>query len=504
MRPRLPLLATIALALLIVALVAILVPRLRHRTSPVEAPDADRWPTCAPEEQGLDSAELARGLLDLAERGVPFHSLVVIRNGCVLLDASRYPYSSQVLHNMASVTKSVMTTLISIAADQGKLDLDAPMLDYFPGRPVANMDARKQAMTVRHLTGMVNGFQSGCFAGDEPTLNTMRSQSDWIQAALDRPMVRDPGTRFCYDSPGMHLLSAILQQATGMTAFEFAREFLFTPLGIQDVAWQTDPQGYSHGWGDLALTPSDAAKIGYLWLSNGVWKGRQIVPAAWVHDAATVQVQASPDDYGFGWWVSGDSFYAMGRGGQTIKAMPSLDAVVVTTGAGLEYDEVAAMLAKAFVGEGAPLPPNPDGVASLRAIEADLGQGPAPQPVAPLPALAKIVSGKTYVFDRNDADIDRLGLEFNETAVATLHLASTGQPAEAVWAVGLDGAYRFQDGMLAARGSWIDEHAFNLEVVDFTDSQFAPRNYQLRFEEDRLAVVCTEIGLKIEGRQLPP
>src|SRR4030042_3022975 len=105
----------------------------------------------------------------------------------------------------------------------------------------------------------------------------MRSKPDWVQAALDRKMVHEPGTVVCYDSPGMHLLSAILQEATGMTALDFARQTLFEPLGIREVIWDDDPQGYTNGWGDLRLKPRDAAKIGYLWLNNGAWGGKQMV-----------------------------------------------------------------------------------------------------------------------------------------------------------------------------------------------------------------------------------
>ncbi len=90
-------------------------------------------------------------------------------------------------------------------------------------------------MTVRDLVSMRNGFASGCIEGDMLTIGAMMAQPDWVQAALDRKMAAEPGTKNCYDSPGMHLLSAILQKATGMTALEFARQNLFEPLGIQEV-----------------------------------------------------------------------------------------------------------------------------------------------------------------------------------------------------------------------------------------------------------------------------
>ena len=214
------------------------------------------------------------------------------------------PYNSAELHDFASVTKSFMTTLIGIAIDQGKLKLDDKVLSFFPERTIANRDARKEQMTIKDLVSMRNGFESGCLPGDPPTIAAMMSQPDYVQAALDRKMVAEPGTENCYDSPGMHLLSAILQKATGMTALEFARQNLFAPLGIQDSYWNADPQGITHGWGDLHLKPGDAAKLGYLWLNNGVWDGKQIVSKNWVKDAVAYHSEfGGGDGYGYGWWL---------------------------------------------------------------------------------------------------------------------------------------------------------------------------------------------------------
>jgi CubicO group peptidase (beta-lactamase class C family) len=265
------LIAVVGLA--VVAAFAWIVRPLRSPPSAVGTPvywPTESWRTSTPEEQGFDSVKLAEGLQSLRDKGVPIHSLLIIRNGYVLLDAYFYPYDGSWVHDLSSVTKSFTTTLIAIAAAQGKLQLDQPIVSFFPDRTIANLDARKQQITVRQLTGNVNGLDSGCLAGDEPTLNAMRAQPDWIQASLDRQVVRQPGSSFCYDSPGMHLLSAILQRATGMTELAFAQKYLFEPLGIQDAVWESDPQGYTHGWGDLHLKPRDAAKLGYLWLSNGV------------------------------------------------------------------------------------------------------------------------------------------------------------------------------------------------------------------------------------------
>ena len=255
------------------------------------------WQTSTPEQQGIDSAQLAEMVQTIQEKQIAIDSLMIVRNGYVVLDAYYSPYDGSFPHDVASVTKSVMTTLIAIAVDQGKLQLDQKVVSFFSNRTIANLDERKKDMTILDLVSMRNGMASGCFAGDEPTLDAMRATSDWIQAALDRKMVDEPGTHFCYDSPGMHLLSAILQEATGMTTLDFARQNLFEPLGIHDVAWEIDPQGYYHGWGDLHLKPEDAAKLGFLWLHRGAWDGRQIVSASWVSDSVQAHSRLVGDEY---------------------------------------------------------------------------------------------------------------------------------------------------------------------------------------------------------------
>ena len=243
------------------------------------------WKNSTPEEQGIDSAVLAEGLQAIRDNDIRTHSLLVIRNGSVVIDAYFYPYDGKTPHELASVTKSLMTTLIAIAADQGKLQLDQPMVSFFPNRTIANRDPMKERIEVKHLAGMSSGLDSVGLENDEGTLREMQESQDWVQFAIDRRVVSEPGTRFVYDSPGMHILSAILQEATGMTALEFGRENLFEPLGIRDVIWPVDPQGFNYGWGDLYLYPHDAAKIGYLWLNNGVWDNEQIVSRKWVEDS---------------------------------------------------------------------------------------------------------------------------------------------------------------------------------------------------------------------------
>ena len=455
------------------------------------------WRTSPPEEQGFDSAILADELQSLQEKNVAMDSLLIIRNGYVVLDAYFAPYDGSFPHKLASVTKSMMTTLIGIAIDEGQIQLDQPMLSFFPGRTIANLDDRKEHITIRHLVSNRNGFASGCLGGDEPTLNAMRSNPDWVQAALDRKMTGEPGADFCYDSPGMHLLSAILQEATGVTALEFAQKNLFEPLGIHEVLWRADPQGFTRGWGDLYLKPLDAAKLGYLWLHKGVWEDRQIVSTSWVEDSVKAYSQTGMDGYGYGWWVSSDSYYAFGRGGQNIKVYPAYNAVIVTTGSSFDYDQLNPLLKAAFVDPSRPLPANPANVSKLNAVVSALVQPAESTHASALPDIPKEILGKTYLFELNPINLSSLKLDSYDSSQVILSIKLEG--LDVIWLIGLDGKYRLASSGQALRGYWADPQTLAVDIYEDRVS-----TVYLRFAVDHLEVSFSDRGLQLEGQPEKP
>ncbi len=457
------------------------------------------WLTSTPEEQGFDSAKAAEGLLKIKENGTLIHSLMVIRNDVVILDAYFYPYDGSTYHDLASVTKSVMTTLIGIAADQGKLDLDDPMLSFFPDRAIANRDERKEKITVRHLASMSSGLECDPMT-DEITMNEMRSSEDWVQFALDRRVVREPGTDFMYCGLNMHLLSAILQEATGMSAREFAQQNLFGPLGITNVYWPADPQGITHGWGDLCLQPHDMANLGSLFLHQGEWDGEQIVSREWIASALQSHMKGTGkiEDYGYGWWIgqpeNEPEFLATGNGGQKIKVYPRLKLIVVMTGGGFEYSEIEPYLLAAMSDMEKSLSPNPAGVASLNAALNAIAQGPKPEPVPPLPATAKAISGETYVFESNRIGIESVRLDFDQSTEAIIQLKVANEPGPRMIGVGLDGVYRSSRAgrPIIARGSWSDAQTFS---IDYNEGPgLAAYTFRLRFDGDKLVLEISGLG----------
>ncbi len=298
------------------------------------------WPTegwgyASPESQGMDSNLLVEMLKTIENEEIGIDALVVVRNGSIVLDATVFPFSifPDPRHNVYSCTKSVLSILIGIAIDKGYIaGVDQTVLNFFPEKPAANTDTRKEGMTLEHLLTMTTGLycrDSYLYRWDG--LYLMRSSPDWVQYMLDLPMVEEPGSYFEYCNGASFLLSAILQEATGLSAFEFAQEHLFGPLGISDVQWPSNPQGISIGYSDLELRPEDMAKIGYLFQNDGVWDGEQIVSSAWVEVSTRKYISATlQEGYGYQWWVDASGIYmALGYGGQYIVVVPEENLVVV-------------------------------------------------------------------------------------------------------------------------------------------------------------------------------
>jgi len=465
------------------------------------------WRTSTPEEQGMDSELLAKALEFRQQYELNLHSMLVIRHGYIVADTCFYPFTQDSKHDIASIAKSIVSTLIGIAMDRGYIkNLNQPVLDFFPQRTVANVDANKKAMTLEHLLTMTSGLDS--HDEDETTLWQMRASPNWVQFMLDLPMIEEPGSRFNYSEGVAHLLSAIIQETTGVSTLDFAREHLFEPLGISDVSWPSDPQGVNFGYGDATfMTPYDMAKLGYLYLNNGFWDGKQIVSRQWVRQSTLKQVPLGSDmpididGYGYQWWAfSSNVATAAGKGGQRIYVLPDKDMVVVCT-AGLkqEHEVSYLQLLTAFITPAAkpttPLPPNPAGLASLESkIHQATLSTDEPQPVPPLPETAQKISGQTYELETNPFELGDFSLTFEKQDEALLTLTA-GDETLAL-SVGLDGVFRTAPGRFglpaALKGLWKKRDVF---VFDFNEiGNINDWRATVRFEGDRVTIRMQERG----------
>ncbi len=303
------------------------------------------WLSSTPEAQGMDSDSLIAMLENIKQDpyankmindGRSIDSITIIRNGTMVLDGYLYPYDKNIKHIIHSCTKSIVSTLIGVAIDKGYIkDIDQPLFSFFPEYNTAGLDQKKTAITLKHLLTMSSGLETkDSYIYQWKGIGEMINSPDWVQHVIDRPLIAEPGQKFEYSNMSSYLLTAILQKTTQMTAMDFARTYLFDPLGIADVGWKTDPNGIYTGWGNMMLNPHDMAKIGFLYLNEGEWNGKQIVSKSWVTESTKKHLNATLfGGYGFQWWVEPDRYFvAAGYQGQFIFVIPKKNMVVAFTG----------------------------------------------------------------------------------------------------------------------------------------------------------------------------
>jgi CubicO group peptidase (beta-lactamase class C family) len=209
-------------------------------------------------------------------------------------------------------------------------------LDFFPEHDLANAHLMKREIEIKHLLTMTSGIDWPQY-GPNNISDQMGKNRDWVKFILDRPMAFEPGSQTNYSNGDAHLLSAIIQKTTGETALDFGWKYLFQPLGVSNVRWEFDPQGINIGSAAMYLTPRDMAKLGYLYLNDGVWEGERIVSADWVYKSlqshTKMQITGGLVDYGYYWWIYPQLglYEAWGGAGQRIAIFPELDIVTVMT-----------------------------------------------------------------------------------------------------------------------------------------------------------------------------
>ncbi|MGD9174645.1 MAG: serine hydrolase [Desulfobacterales bacterium] len=293
------------------------------------------WRTATPESQGMDSALLLDMLDVIWQNDIKIDSVLVIRNRYIVLDAYSFPRDAADRHNIYSCSKSVTSALIGIAIDKGFIkSVHAPVLDFFPNHTAKNLDADKKAMTLEHVLTMTTGLECrDSYRYKWVGLQQLRDSVDWVQFMIDLPMAQEPGTHFEYCNGATFLLSAILQQKTGMDALSFAEEHLFEPLGISGVSWPSNPHGITVGYGRIYMRPRDMAKFGYLYLNSGVWEDKQIISSRWIKESTRKHADTKGFmDYGYQWWTMGSGAYtALGYHGQFIFVVPHKNIVAVFT-----------------------------------------------------------------------------------------------------------------------------------------------------------------------------
>jgi hypothetical protein len=338
----------------------------------------EAWPRGEPADAGLDVAPLAALAAEVADGDYGYvDRLLLVADGRIVFDErydqdyveisrgqsgplgcgtdacespddvhdfnylhpDRHPfYEGREVHSLQSVTKSVTATLIGIAIRRGEIPgVQTPVLELLSDYDLSGLDPRVGNATLEDLLTMRLGIE--WHENDRPLDDTnttlqLEKSDDWVAFTLAQPADSDPGVKWNYNSGGSHLMSAIILQATGQTTAEYAEEHLFGPLGIRDYHWKKDPQGLPDTEGGLYLAAEDLARIGVLYLQDGVWEGERLLPEGWVAAATARQVDdVAPNNpnwnwgYGYQWWrldASGlDVWAGLGFGGQNLIVIPA-------------------------------------------------------------------------------------------------------------------------------------------------------------------------------------
>jgi CubicO group peptidase (beta-lactamase class C family) len=313
----------------------------------LHAPPAlnDGWDVSDLATEQIDVAQIHRLVTFIQENPNNIHSMLIIRNNKLVLEAYFTGWRRDRLHALRSVSKTFMATFTGIAIDKGYFTPDQSigfLLPQYSGL----IDEKKREIRLRHLLTMTSGiswdektYEGDDLRNDETAFDRSDRRLNYLFA---KEMAFAPGDEFEYNSALPVLESVIIGEATGMHVIDFAGENFFKPLGIDNYFWRTDRNdGYVSAIGPLFLCPRDMAKLGQLYLDSGMWKGTRILSKYWVSAATTTYRgdESTGDGYGFHWWigrfnVSGKTikiYFARGSGGQYIFVAPAFNAVVVFT-----------------------------------------------------------------------------------------------------------------------------------------------------------------------------
>lgn len=297
----------------------------------ITADEEDEWQTSTPEAQDVDGDLLAAMMKHLEDEEMFFmDGILIVQDGVLIFEEYFSGFDADTVHEVRSVSKSVTSAVVGIALENDDIEsLDITFAEFFPEYFEDDANADKTEITLRDLLMMRSGLD-----WQELRMGIARegqSNLDQLQQIIRMPLATEPGETFSYSTADTHLISAIIQAATGLSVAEYAEEHLFEPLGIETYRWATDPHGYTIAGAELSLRPRDMAKIGQLYLQSGEWDDEQLIPADWV------EVTTAPQDddvpfYGYHWWITPNGlFWAEGWGGQLIIVIPGKQTIIVTT-----------------------------------------------------------------------------------------------------------------------------------------------------------------------------
>ena len=447
-------------------------------------------PRSSPEAQGIPPSAILAFLEAAEERIDALHSFMLVRHGNVVAEGWWSPYGKDDPHMLFSLSKSFTSTAVGMAVAERRLSVDDAVLPYFSEDAPPDPSDNLKAMRVRDLLAMSTGHHA-----DDLEKFSFAAEERLTKAFLALPVAHKPGTHFLYNTPATYMLSAIVQKATGAPVLDYLRPRLFDPLGIENPSSEASPQGITLGGYGLSVRTEDIARFGQLYLQEGLWRGKRLLPAEWVAAATARQTSngSNPTSdwdqgYGYQFWRCRHGLYrGDGAFGQFCIVMPEQDAVVaITSGTrdmqgvmNLVWDHILAGMRKT------PLPPDPK---ARRALDRKLaGLSLRPQTGTGSAPMAAEVSGKRYVFPANDDKAESVAVEFG--AEGTTIVARNGGRESRVpcgrgeWRKGGTLVTNGGPQRVAASGAWTAEDTYTARLCSYETPFVVTLTFQFKSDE---------------------
>lgn len=436
-----------------------------------ESQSALALPRVSPESEGLAGKHIVDFINAMGKGGHEIHGLMILRNGNVIAEGWADPYGPEINHSMYSLSKSFTSTAVGLAVGEGLFQITDKVVSFFPDEAPDEISENLASMEIRHLLMMSAGMAKSASS-------SVFNAENWVEAFLQEPVLKTPGTTFDYNTAATYMLSAIIQKVTGGKLIDFLSPRLFEKTGIAGATWDECPLGINKGGFGLNINTEGLARFGQLYLQKGRWNGEQVVSEAWIDEATRKQIQQEADDngnpdwqqgYGYQFWRSLHNAYrGDGAFGQFTIVIPEKQVVVVMSSESAsmqgELDLVWEHLLPHFQ-EGA-LTEEKVGDSGLKkrldemAVPYLRGEKMSKEAVS--------VSGRVIQFPANPMKLDTLRLEFsaNETKV------SAGSEEKGDWEASV-GFREWKRGLMpvAMSNSWLvsrgkmDERGFSNVAV---------------------------------------
>lgn len=420
-----------------------------------------------PENCGVPSAAIGEFVRRLQKMDA-VHSFMLLRRDRIIAETWWKPYKKEYKHELFSCSKSFVSIAFGIAQGEKLVSLDDRLVTFFPEKMSEKVSGRMKKVTMRNLLTMASGHRICPMAG----LLTA-GKKDIVKAFLETELDYEPGSTFVYNSAATYMVSAVLRKATGMNVREYLDEKLFRHIGIKPAQWDCCPMGTNlGGWGFWAKS-EDLLRFGRLLLNKGNWNGKQLVPADYMAEATSFQIDNSSNDspdwklgYGYQiWQTSYNSFRCDGACGQYILVMPQQDLVMAVTAGVANMQQVLTAFWETVYPylQDEPIAEDADAQKELQ----ELLDGCEHPPIASDFRFER--SDAEYLMQENTIGLTKIALKFNSNGCELDFIWQNGESEKLRADYGRHTTNRLrireaEERILEASSAWISENELNIKV----------------------------------------